>query len=53
MKEMHAWVKTRLSNAGLVEDLTMAAPEEEDDEEEPMPKELTIWDHVTNAVGEV
>lgn len=55
-EEMTAWVKARLTATGWApepepEDSAMTGADEE--EEEPMPKEITLWEHVTNAVGEV
>ncbi|KAG8911801.1 hypothetical protein FRC00_005802, partial [Tulasnella sp. 408] len=54
-EEMTAWVKARLTATGWApepepEDSAMTGA---DEEEEALPKEITLWEHVTNAVGEV
>ncbi|KAG8913827.1 hypothetical protein FRC01_004365, partial [Tulasnella sp. 417] len=55
LEEMTAWVKDRLTASGWApepesEDSAMTGA---DEDEEPLPKEITLWEHVTNAIGEV
>ncbi|KAG8931742.1 hypothetical protein FRC02_002294 [Tulasnella sp. 418] len=48
-EEMLNWIRAKLTGAGWTEDETM----EEEEEIEGMPKILSIWEHVQNAVGEI
>ena len=55
LAEMKAWAKTKLNAAGWTPEPTDSAMTggDEQEEDDETPKELTLWDHVENAVGEV
>ncbi|KAG8989342.1 hypothetical protein FRB90_002293 [Tulasnella sp. 427] len=56
-EEMTSWVKDRLTATGWTPDLppedSAMTGADEEEEEEALPKEITLWEHVTNAIGEV